>query len=152
MTDPFVSWGFYFRFLFSGHDSGHGAFVWFPSDRLAIEFLFEKAPFLLPGNRASQMERHYAAAGVARDWLYPHPGYVIGPASLARGMTQAFQGVMAVNWFGSFFNLCRGDSEFERTIRLGYFRSADKAVGPILSSGDMLEFLRYSSQEGAKHW
>jgi len=152
MNDPLWSWGFHFRFLFPGHESGNGAFVWFPDDQLAVQFLYGNAPFLLPGDRASQLERHYAAVDAAQGWVSPHPGYEIGPNALARGMNDAFAGVMTVDWFGSFIHLCREETEFERGIRLGYFRSTGRAAGPIHSREEMLAFLGFCSQDGAKHW
>ncbi len=152
MTDPFGSWGFYFRFLFPGHDSGNGSFVWFPDDQVAVQFLYATAPFLLPGDRTVQLERHYAAVDTAQGWVSPHPGYEIGPDALARGMNDAFAGVMAVDWFGSFIHLCREESEFECGIRHGFFRSIRRVAGPILSRRDMFAFLGYCSKEGARHW
>jgi hypothetical protein len=156
MKKILFSWGFRFRFTLEQSQPAPAGFIWFPSDREAITFLMSQAPFLLPGRKNTRYHRHYELVDVAKDWLEPHPGYEIGETTLARGLTQAFDGALAIDWVGSFLQLCGGQGEVERDTRRAFFEAEGlPATDHVSVGGDgnlARRFLTHCSRDGARYW
>jgi hypothetical protein len=156
MQEILNSWGFRFRLTADVVDGEPAGFIWFENDRDAVLFLACEAPFLLPEPQTTQYQRHYELVDLAKDWLEPHPGYEIGEVSFARGLTQALDGILAIDWVGSFLQLCSGKGELECETRRRFF--LDEGIPPndrIPLGGDgamARRFLGYCSRNGAKYW